>query len=86
MTISQLEYCAEDFTTHASSASSTISHYTFTGRDDSDTQSTANGWQRFFTGIITQAWTAYAVKLSNNWLAFKIFQVNSQFWLGTFTY
>src|SRR5690606_20272592 len=84
MTISQLEYCAEDFATNASSASSTISHHTFTGRNDRNTQTTANGRQCGFTRIITQTWTAHAVKLSNNRLAFKIFQINSQFLLSSF--
>src|SRR5690606_14115275 len=53
MTISQLEYCAEDFATYASGASSTISHYTFTGRNNCYTQTTANGRKSCFTSIIT---------------------------------
>src|SRR5690606_5743365 len=76
------EYGAEYFTADTGSASSAISHNTFVGGDDRDTQSTLDLGKLVNGLVLTQAGTADAFHFFDNRLAFEVLELDRQYRLG----
>ena len=71
------EYGAKHFAADTGSACSTISHHTVTGGDNRNTKTTAYFRHITATYVQAQTWLANTCNFFDNWLAFKVLQLNS---------
>ncbi|AAN82507.1 Hypothetical protein c4069 [Escherichia coli CFT073] len=78
----RLGYVADNFATKTSLARCTISHNTFRGRNNCDTQTRHNFRQLIFTFIDAQTWAADTLNAFYNSFALEILQSKFQFRLG----